>query len=141
MSQTFTETVKFVVEHCYKCGVAFGLPLDLYNSLKIKGQAQTFYCPNGHGQVYAQSVEQKLRAELATAKSNINFWQESSHRNHQDAQHFKRSRDAYKGVLTKTKERVSEGQCPCCQRRFKWLKKHMRDAHPDYLAQDETTKD
>lgn len=45
---------------------------------------------------------------------------------------MERSRNAYKGQVTKVKNRVSKGVCPCCNRYFKNLHRHMENKHPDY---------
>lgn len=67
------ETVFIKFEHCYKCGILFGLPLD-YQIQRV-GDGRRFWCPNGHGQAYLKpkSEEQKRlksleeRQELALA--------------------------------------------------------------------------
>lgn len=53
--KTFVETETFVVVHCYKCGIAFGLPKEFQSQALKLGNAKTWYCPNGHGQVYTKS--------------------------------------------------------------------------------------
>lgn len=46
-----------------------------------------------------------------------------------EAKHFKKSRDAMKGQITKVKNRVEKGICPHCNRYFKNLHKHMKSKH------------
>jgi len=44
----------------------------------------------------------------------------------------KRQKAAAKGQLTKTKRRVANGVCPCCNRTFADLSAHMHGQHPEY---------
>lgn len=39
-----------------------------------------------------------------------------------------------KGKLTKTRNRIAKGVCPCCNRSFVNLGKHMAGQHPDFGA-------
>lgn len=45
---------------------------------------------------------------------------------------MERSAAAQRGVLTRLKNRVAAGVCPCCHRSFKQLSEHMKMKHPDY---------
>ena len=40
---------------------------------------------------------------------------------------------AMRGVNTKLKKRVAAGVCPCCQRSFINLRRHMTTQHADYV--------
>jgi hypothetical protein len=133
---TFVLNQAFVVEHCYKCGVAFGLPTELYETAKRKGPDRTFYCPNGHGQSYIKSEADKLREELANEKRRRQWAEEDARRQRQDAEHFKKSRDAYKGSVTKLKKRAAAGMCPCCNRHFVNLERHMATKHPSFTKEE-----
>lgn len=44
----------------------------------------------------------------------------------------RRAHAATKGQLTKTRKRVAGGVCPCCNRSFVNLGRHMAGQHPDY---------
>lgn len=43
-----------------------------------------------------------------------------------------RSLSATKGVVTRTKNRVGKGVCPCCNRHFANVERHMASQHPEY---------
>lgn len=43
-----------------------------------------------------------------------------------------RSHAATRGHLTRTKKRGGHGVCPCCNRTFQQLARHMKSKHPDY---------
>ena len=63
---------------CANCGVVFCLPDGMYHSRKRDGD--TFYCPNGHGQSYRPTEDEKKIAELerrlAGRDRMIERWQE-----------------------------------------------------------------
>lgn len=44
---------------------------------------------------------------------------------------------AFKGQVTKIKNRVGNGVCPCCTRHFDNLHQHMQDQHPDWAPDAE----
>jgi hypothetical protein len=127
-TKIFSETL--IIEHCCNCGIAFAMPEDLQSRLKTKGGS--FYCPNGHGQHYTTAENQRLQTELANAKRWEKMANERASRAEQEAEHFKASRNAYKGQLTRVKKQIVAGLCPCCDRRFPRLEEHMREAHPDF---------
>lgn len=135
-----TYTTELYLETCCNCGVPFGLPEDLYNSLQESGN--TFYCPNGHPQIYTrkQSLEEKLKDAQAqlSAEKEANEWYSEVYR--QAKNELKRTRGslrATKAAHTRTKNRIAKGVCPCCNRQFLNLHRHMETEHPDYTEENE----
>ncbi len=51
-------TVNFETEECSECGVIFQVTQEFSENRQEDGQ--TFYCPNGHAQHYADSDEEKI---------------------------------------------------------------------------------
>lgn len=41
---------------------------------------------------------------------------------------------AEKGAKTKLKKRIAKGACPCCNRHFVNLQRHIEGQHPEYPA-------
>lgn len=122
---TVTFTSRLVVEECCSCGVIFGLPDDLRDQLLAR-RGTPFYCPNGHKQWYTgKSEAEKLRAQLANEKDRTEYWREEHGRE-------RRSHSATKGQLTKARNRIGKGVCPCCNRSFPALAEHMRTEHPEF---------
>lgn len=128
MAETREAKVVLVTEVCISCGVAFGVPENWLNHRKKTHE--TFYCPNGHGQLYGgltaeQREIQALKSRVQMAESNGSYW-------HQQAEMKTRSLRATRGVLTKTRKRIAAGVCPCCHRTFQQLAQHMANQHPEY---------
>lgn len=115
------------VHHCPSCAVAFAMPDRL--ETERRQDHGTFWCPNGHTLSYPQKTaiekekERRQRAEEETARVRAALDQElSAHR-------------STKGQLTKAKKRVAGGACPCCNRTFVQLTRHMATKHPDYAQE------
>ncbi len=84
---------------CYKCGVTFQMTTAVYNRRYRDGKS--FYCPNGHGQVYSrrQDSEEKLEAEVARLKRLVTFHEETIANYRRWLAHEEKSRAAYQGHL------------------------------------------
>jgi uncharacterized protein CbrC (UPF0167 family) len=103
-------TVQLAEEVCCRCGMFFAYPQDYKNRRRKDHQA--FYCPAGHEQYYyVESEEEKLRNKLTAA-----YARESS----------------LSGELKRLKTRIRNGVCPCCNRSFKNIGRHIKSKHPEF---------
>ena len=122
MTQTCLVTLQ--LHECPSCGIVYGLTVDYED--RRRQDHETFYCPNGHNLSYKQeSREEKLKRQLA-------YTSEDLARTQGRLLVTKRQKAAAKGQLTKTKRRVANGVCPCCNRTFADLAAHMHGQHPEY---------
>ena len=124
---TITHEVIMIIEECANCRMLFGITRDFKDSLLTKGGS--FYCPQGHGLNYGKSENDKLKSWLEQERNNTQWWKE-------EAESKARSLSATKGVLTRTKKRLSGGACPCCNRQFVNLARHMNTKHPEYVTEE-----
>lgn len=124
--------VQLVAVTCYKCGVLFGL--GAHYRQKRQEDCASFYCPNGHGQVYAESEADRLRKEVERQKKFKEMAEQRATSWRDQAETAERRRIAQKGVTTKLKKRIAAGVCPCCQRSFQNLGRHMAGQHPDFAS-------
>lgn len=125
MARTYTETVTLQETECCVCGVTFAFPQKLHKELMITGKA--FYCPNGHSQVYTELETDRLR-KLLDAERERRRQVELQLTSAQD------QLQATKRELQHHKKRVGNGVCPCCNRSFVQLQRHMKTRHPEYVA-------
>jgi len=125
-----TYTGELVVEECYKCGMAFGMPPYFHRQRREKGG--DFCCPQGHGQHYITTEVQRLKNELAREQHRREQAETDASRQRGYAQATERRLRATRGVVTRTKNRIARGVCPCCNRYFADLHRHMETQHPDY---------
>lgn len=123
MPVQFDYTTTLYVETCCNCAVMFAMPTELRQ--RRKRQGGIFYCPNGHGQHYTETTEQQLKDELQETRGKLanREFELMTERNAHDATQKKLKRAA---------KRVANGVCPCCQRQFVNLARHMKGRHPDY---------
>lgn len=130
--QTFTGTLDVMT--CPTCGVTYGLEQP-YRQARLRDGA-CWRCPNGHSLSYHETELDKANTALANAKRLEKDARELARRAQQEAEHFKASRNAYKGRVTKIKNQLIAGLCPCCDRKFPRLEEHMREKHPDFKEVD-----
>lgn len=118
-----------------QCGIVFWVPTEW--ARERRRDHVWFYCPNGHHQHWPQKSEtEKLREQLAREKHNA---EQTQARMRDDLQRERRARtvaerqlSAARGQVTKIKNRVGKGVCPCCSRTFANLQRHMQGQHPDW---------
>lgn len=125
---TITHVTTFGTESCYSCGVLFAMPADLQN--KFRNFGGTFYCPNGHGQVYSKSRLKNLEEQLEAKERELREAKCETLRKQQQVEFERLGREAAEKKL----RRVKNGVCPCCQRSFQNLGRHMKTKHPEAVT-------
>lgn len=122
---------------CCQCKSEIWLPDALYEAAQHGRGKVTFFCPYGHAQVFAEGEtdadkfrrERDLLAQrLAEKDDTIKFWRERE-------ETASRSLSATRGVITRIKNRVGHGVCPCCNRTFENVARHMASQHPIWSAE------
>ena len=132
MGNFVSALISFHTEQCCNCGMAFAMTKSFYN--RKRKNHERFYCPAGHGQHYAgESEEEKLKEQLSREKLERQGAEDRAEKSWQRAEKAIREKRAYKGHLTRTKNRISKGVCICCNRTFQNLLRHMESQHPKYV--------
>jgi len=125
MPATIILAISFEAIVCANCGMHFCLDSATYN--RLRKDHLSFYCPMGHSQHFAaESAEEKLRRERDRLVQN-------AARLEDEIAIEKRRTAAAKAEITKIRNRVNAGVCPCCNRTFQNLAKHMKGKHPDVV--------
>lgn len=130
---TYTESTVLVAETCPACGVLFAMPQTLNKELRDTGA--TFYCPTGHSMSYGKGNNAKLRDELERAKRQLENSRTYGRAIADQKEAAERSNRALRGANTKLRKRVAAGVCPCCQRSFQNLARHMAGQHPNFAGE------
>lgn len=120
------EVVDFIQMECGNCGIPFFVPTRWRNN-KINSHG-SFSCPNGCSRIFvAKSEAEKLKEQLD------NVLKEKSNREEELTNKWL---DALgeKQKLSKQLKRVHKGVCPCCNRSFINLQRHMESKHPDKIS-------
>ena len=129
VTQTFTDTL--VVLECGECGATFGMTAAFQRDRQ--NDHRTFYCVNGHPRHYpGQSAQEKAEAEAERQRQRADrLWRDALARA-EERDHARRQAAASRGVVTRMKRRIGKGVCPCCNRTFADLGRHMAGQHPEF---------
>lgn len=106
------------------CGTPFMLPSLLLNAARNSGH--TIYCPHGHTIVWSETEADKLRRERDRLK--------------QDAARLEEERsvatiraEKAEAATLRLQKRAASGVCPCCNRTFLNMQRHMKSKHPNVV--------
>lgn len=140
MSETFTLHTSFDLMRCKTCGLEYMIPAAFHAALR--NSKAWWHCPNGHQWHYTENEADKLRRErdqlaqrIAQKDDEIAQLDASRDRAWSEVARQERKLSAAKGQITKIKKRVHGGVCPCCNRTFSDLAKHMAGKHPGFIAE------
>ena len=118
---------------CCECGIIWAAPAHFIK--ERRNDHKWFYCPNGHRQHYPQeSEEERLRRERDRLR------QEQAYLEGRVAEEERRAA-TYKGHATRLRRRAKAGVCPCCNRNFQNLARHMDSKHPRLWKRGPARKD
>lgn len=119
---------------CCTCKVQFAIDGTTYTVLNQQKEKGTFYCPHGHAQHFAtgETELQKAQREASRLRQQIAQRDDEIKELEKQKEHEKRSAIAYKGKVTELKNRAAAGVCPCCNRTFVNMARHMESQHPDF---------
>lgn len=127
------------VGQCYRCKCELWIPEALYEAANHSRGPNgiSFYCSYGHRQhfVEGESDEQKLRRERDRLQQRIAEKDDEIKRQREMREAAERRHIAAKGRITRIKNRVGHGVCPCCTRSFQNLARHMASEHPAFAAE------
>jgi hypothetical protein len=135
-NHTYPLTIQLEVMDCPVCGIVYGLPKEFADDLRRQGRPAHYYCPNGHDLGWSESDadRQRKRADRAEreaerARRRGDDWME-------EAEKARRSTAAYKGHITRMKNRIANGVCPvlgCKRSGFAQVLSHIASKHPAWL--------
>jgi hypothetical protein len=121
---------------CPSCKVGHTIPLSLYETMQARkgNNGVHAYCPNGHQWHLAigATEEEKLRRERDRLKQAVAERDDEINRQLNLRETAERSASAYKGQATRLRNRAKAGICPCCNRHFTNLERHMTTQHKDW---------
>lgn len=121
---------------CCVCGV--DVLMTAAQEAQLLQSGATFHCIWGHQQHFIRgpSEADKLRQERDRLKQQQARLIEEAAAAQRRADAATRSARAFKGQVTRIKTRVAAGTCPCCNRTFQDLARHMKGQHPDFTTEE-----
>lgn len=126
----YIEGEHFALEECHKCGVRYLFPYARFRVCKEKGPPETFYCPNGHSAVFREGEAAKLRRERDLLTQRLACRDD-------ELKAANKQVIATKGQLTRLRRRAKAGMCPCCNRTFSNMTRHIQTKHPEFRPEVE----
>lgn len=122
----YVDEVWFVTETCCNCHMQFAMT-NAFKTARLADRKE-FYCPAGHGQHYTgESEEAKLKRELERANQMLESAQSR-------AQTMQQKHDEVSRAHSRMRHRVFNGVCPCCNRTFENLARHMQSEHASEMT-------
>ena len=102
---------------CSECGVVY-----FYSERWCVERGQdkrSWGCPNGHSQVFCEGEIDRLRRERDLLK--------------QDAARLEEEKAAAERETQRLRRRIGRGVCPCCNRTFTNIARHIKTKHPNIV--------
>ena len=125
---------------CGKCGIEHYVPQS-FNDENVKlGAKGGWHCPNGHSRAYIESEADRLRRERDQLKQNEAYYESRISELLKARDTADRRVSAARGQITKMKNRAAAGICPCCNRHFTNLERHMAGKHPGFKSEPDATE-
>lgn len=112
---------------CGTCGVIHAIPVSIYENCLNEGGF--WHCPNGHSRGWGKGT---LQSQLDKEKQRRQWAEEAEADRRADIAALNKQLSAQKAATTKAKKRHAAAVCPCCNRSFVQLRRHMKSQHPDY---------
>jgi hypothetical protein len=133
----------FEIDTC-SCGGTFALPSNFFR--QARDLKKSWHCPYcRERRSYSENEADRLKRELAAKERELKLRGDSlaaERARHDQTREALRQEglrlSAQRGATTRIKNRVSKGVCPCCQRHFTDLQRHMAGKHPGYAATEAT---
>lgn len=128
---------------CCRCKVSFGMDEATYATLKKS--AATFHCPFGHQQHFTTGPTEadklrlerdRLKQEVARLEDRARAAERAEAAAQEHAEYQARRTAAARGQVTRLKNRAAAGLCPCCNRSFVNLQRHMATKHAGFTAEE-----
>lgn len=126
---------EYHVISCCTCKEKFYMSDHSYQT--YKNNHATWYCPHGHQQhfVAGKTEAEKAREEADKMRLERDRQIQRNAQLQDEIKEEKARTAAYKGNVTKLKKRASAGLCPCCNRHFVNLERHIASKHPEINAE------
>lgn len=118
----YVDNIEFSTMQCCSCHMAFAVTARFEQDRR--NDRETFYCPQGHPQSFRAGNDEVTRLQRELERQRELREAESAR-----LQKVVQERDQIAKAHTKMRTRVMNGVCPCCNRTFQNLLRHMQSEH------------
>lgn len=128
---------------CCRCHEPFGMSEETYDVLQRN--EKNFHCPWGHPQHFNAGPTEvdrlrlerdRLRQSLAEKDDQIALQRKWRVEESERRAAAERRASAARGQVTRLKNRAAAGVCPCCNRSFGNLRRHMEAKHKGFALEE-----
>lgn len=131
-----TQTIHLRQINCGSCGGVYAINDRYHREQREIGSSWTCpYCKCDWG--FSKSENSELKKQLEAEKRRVEFANDQARMERERRASAERRESAQKAAKTRLKNRVKHGVCPCCNRTFAALQTHMKNQHPEYVAEKE----
>lgn len=127
--ETFAGYSNLTTMVCPECGVLYAIPERMRSYAERRGGfGHMWHCPNGHELGYGDDVAGKLKCaedRAARLQSELDQTEASLRAQRGATTRARNQRD-------KDRKRIAAGVCPCCNRTFANVARHMASQHPEF---------
>lgn len=132
LQTNFTVTLTHI--NCGQCGGTYAINEQYRAQAAVEGSLWNCpYCKVQWG--YGRDNENsRLKKQLAH-ETKLKEWAQTEARHKSElAEQWRRKEQAQRAAKTKIRKRVGNGVCPCCNRTFSNLQRHMAGQHPAFAG-------
>ncbi len=132
MSITQIICVTLVQVDCISCKAIFGMTKTADDN--YQNNHKSFNCPYCDNSMFypGKSDIEREREKTQRALSQLEQQEALTKYQKKRALSYQYQARAEKGAKTRLKNRVKNGICPCCNRTFQNLARHINGQHPEY---------
>lgn len=123
---------KYEFLQCGTCAVRHAIPKVIYDH--CKGEGGYWYCPNGHQRGFRTGAEEAERQEIRRERDRLK--QDAARLQDELAAQTQRANEAERRVI-QVRKRAAAGVCPCCNRTFLNVQRHMKSKHPNVVPMEQ----
>lgn len=129
---TINEVVELTAINCGECGGTYAINERYRKQKEQKGGGWNCpYCDCSWG-YFGKTEAQRLKEQLEAERRGKELAQKQAERERERTAAANRRARAQKAAKTRVINRVKNGVCPCCNRHFANLHRHMQSQHPDF---------
>ncbi len=131
---TYVARTDLTTINCGECGGVYAIAQRYHQTCYEEGSAWNCpYCKVGWGFACNNGENDRLRRQLKAALSAEQRERAAHDQTRSALEHTERRRRAEKAAKTRVRNRVAAGVCPCCNRTFQNLARHMQSQHPEVV--------
>jgi len=130
-----TFTGELVITSCW-CGIALAVPKSMYRWAQ-NDSGNHIFCPLGHTFIFGKNATDRAKERADQLAAQLRAARASNTATRDQLIAERRSNAAYRGWITRLRNRISNGVCPVkgCQRHFDNVQAHIERMHPDWATE------